>query len=164
VPRQLAIALSPVSPALLALALGSTAATAGAQAGAQVPSAGEARALEVTDRAELHLSRASGNTLTEEGKAGGTLSGNAIVKLTLDVERRTATSRFTLYLRGGSLKGEARGKASRGLGGWESFGGMMSFAGGSGRYAHATGSGNMYGAINRGSDRLKVQVIGQLRL
>lgn len=121
-----------------------------------------ARVISVSDRAELHVVSASGNTLVEEGKASGTLPGSARVRLTLEVERRTAKSRFTLHLRGGSLTGEGRGKATTGKGGWESFGGTMSFNGGSGRYAHASGSGSMYGAINRSSERLQVQVIGRL--
>jgi hypothetical protein len=123
-----------------------------------------ARLISVNDRAELHLLSAVGNTLVEEGRASGTFSGSARVRLTLDVETRTATSRFTLRLHGGSLTGQGRGKAHTGTGGWESFGGTMWFEGGTGRYAHASGSGNLYGAINRDSDRLQVQMIGRMRV
>jgi hypothetical protein len=126
----------------------------------------EASTVSVSDRAELHLVSASGNTLIEEGRTTGTLLGAARVSLTLELERGSAKSEFTLYVRGGSLRGEAHGKASSGGGGWESFGGTMSFAGGSGRYAHAAGSGKLYGAIDRASedDRLQVQVIARLIL
>jgi hypothetical protein len=86
------------------------------------------------------------------------------VRLTLDVERRTASSRFSLQLRNGSLNGQGRASAHMGTGGWESFGGTMWFERGTGAYSDASGSGNLYGAINRESDRLIVQMIGHLRL
>jgi hypothetical protein len=111
----------------------------------------------------LHRVHVIGNTLIEEGKAKGTLKGRVKIRLTLEVERRSATSRLTMYLRGGDLLGHASGRATTGKEGWESFGGEMWIDHGTGRYAHASGSGQMYGALNRNSDVLIVQVTGRAR-
>jgi hypothetical protein len=83
--------------------------------------------------------------------------------LNINVEAETATSGFTLYPRGGSVTGHAAGKATSGQGGWESFSGTYRLDRGTGRYAHASGSGNMYGALYRRNDRLIVQTIGHMR-
>jgi hypothetical protein len=119
--------------------------------------------ISVRDNSELHLVRAIGNTLIEEGRATGTLPGSARIRLNIDVESGTATSRFTIYTHGGSLSGSARGEAHPGRGGWESFSGTTRLEHGTGRYAHASGTGKMYGALYRRNDRLIVQTIGRLR-
>lgn len=118
-----------------------------------------ARSISIDDKATLHRVKAIGNTLIEEGDAEGTLKGH--VKISLDLEEAgSATSHFTLYLSGGDLLGHASGKATTPKGGWESFGGKMSIDHGTGRYAHASGSGKMYGALNRHTYVLDVQVAG----
>ena len=118
--------------------------------------------LSVHDSSELHLVKAVGNTLIEEGKATGTLPGTVSTRLDINVEEGTATSSFTFHLRGGSLTGHASGSASPGRGGWESFSGTMLLTSGTGRFAHASGRGKMYGALYRRNDRLKVQTLGTL--
>jgi hypothetical protein len=104
-----------------------------------------------------------GNTLIEEGNAEGTLKGRVKIDLDLEVERDSATSQFAIYLPGGDLLGHANGKATIGKEGWESFGGEMQIDHGTGRYAHASGSGKMYGALSRRTYILIVQVIGTAR-
>jgi hypothetical protein len=118
--------------------------------------------ISVHDSSELHLVHAVGNTLIEEGRARGTLPGTVRIRLNIDVERGTASSRFTIYTRGGSLSGYAQGEAHPGRGGWESFSGTTRLEHGTGRYAHASGTGKMYGALYRRNDRLIVQTIGRL--
>jgi hypothetical protein len=132
-------------------------------ASARVSTASAARVTPVSDHARLHGVGAYGNTLIEEGRVEGTLQGRVKVRLNIEVENRTATSRFTFYLRGGNLVGHASGKATTGEEGWESFGGEMWLDHGTGRYAHASGSGRMYGALNRNTDVLIVQVVGRAR-
>jgi hypothetical protein len=126
------------------------------------PAASAARVISAGDSSELHLIKAVGETSTEEGKVTGTLPGSALARLHIDAAAGNATSSFTFHLRSGAVSGHASGRATTGQGGWESFSGRMVLNHGTGRYAHASGSGTMYGALNRRNDRLKVQVVGQL--
>ena len=126
-------------------------------------SARAARVISVNDKAELHLVHAFGETLVEEGKATGTLAGTAKIRLQIDAARASAKASFTFYVQGGTLSGHSSGRANGGHGGWESFSGTMSLDHGTGRYAHASGSGHMYGAIYRRTDKLIVQESGRLR-
>jgi hypothetical protein len=130
---------------------------------ARTPSALRASLISVRDSSELHLVKAVGETLLEEGRVTGTLPGSVRTQVNINAAAGTATSHFTFYLRGGSLTGHASGVANHGQGGWESFAGTMWLSRGTGRYAHASGSGKMYGALYRRNDRLKVQAIGRLR-
>jgi hypothetical protein len=150
----------PIGVLLITAAGGAALASGAERAG---PMAHRARVVSVSDTAELHLVRAVGETLIEEGKAAGTLPGTVRTRINIDAAAGTARSGFTFYLRGGSLTGHASGTANPGRGGWESFSGTMRLDRGTGRYAHASGSGKMYGAIYRRNDRLKVQTIGRLR-
>jgi hypothetical protein len=137
-----------------------TPAPSAACATSKSPAARAARSTSINDKATLHRVKAIGNTLIEEGNAEGTLKGH--VKITLDLEEvGSATSHFTLYLSGGDLLGHANGKAATPKGGWESFGGKMWIDHGTGRYAHASGTGKMYGALNRHTYVLDVQVTGR---
>jgi hypothetical protein len=125
-------------------------------------SAMAARSTSINDKSTLHRVKTIGNTLIEEGNAEGTLKGR--VKLSLDLEEvRSATSHFVMYLQGGDLLGHATGKATIPKGYWESFGGNMWIDHGTGRYAHASGSGKMYGVLNRRTYVLIVQVTGRTR-
>ena len=126
------------------------------------PVARAGRVITVSDKSELHLVRAVGETLIEEGKATGTLAGKAKIRLNIDAAQGTATARFTLYTHGGTLSGHSSGSASGGHGGWESFSGTMRLDHGTGRYLHGSGTGRMYGAIYRRTDRLIVQYSGRL--
>lgn len=114
----------------------------------------------VKDTAHLQLLKASNNRLTESGKATGTLPGN--VEVTLAINGRTATSSFKIAAHGGSIWGHASGRLKLGRGGYESFGGSLSVEGGNGRFAHAHGSGGLYGTLNRANDAMTVQVDGDL--
>jgi hypothetical protein len=127
------------------------------------PQALRASVVSVRDSSELHLVKAVGETLLEEGRVTGTLPGAVRTRVRINAGAGTATSRFTFYLHGGSLTGHASGVANAGHGGWESFAGTMWLDRGTGRYAHASGSGKMYGALYRPNDRLRVQTIGRLR-
>lgn len=136
-----------------------TLAPSAALAASKSPGAHAARSTSISDKSTLHRVKAIGNTLIEEGNAVGTLKGR--VKISLDLEEvGSATSHFVMYLPGGNLLGHANGKATTPKGGWESFGGKMWIDHGTGRYAHASGSGKLYGALNRHTGVLVVQVTG----
>lgn len=130
---------------------------------ARTPGKSAAHSTPIKDKATLHLVHSIGNTLIEQGNAKGTLKGHVKIRLHLDVGGNTATSHFIMYLPGGHLLGHASGRATMGKHGWESFSGTMKLDHGTGRYTHASGSGKMYGALNRRTDALIVQVIGHAR-
>ena len=123
----------------------------------------EAGVISVRDRSEAHLVKAVGNVLTEEGKVTGTLPGTAKITINIHAGGGSATARVTLHVDGGSINSQGSGKAHEGSGGWESFGGTMRVDGGTGRYARASGSGHIYGALDRRNDKLVVQTVVQLR-
>jgi hypothetical protein len=144
---------------LLLCAIAATPTSGAAHATSKSLGAKAARSISINDKSTLHRVKTIGNTLIEEGDAEGTLKGR--VKISLDLEEvGSATSHFTLYLSGGDLLGHASGKATTPKGGWESFGGKMWIDHGTGRYAHASGSGKMYGALNRHTFVVTVQVTG----
>lgn len=146
--------------ALLALAVGSTAALESASAlEPGSPPASAARALRASDKANLHYVSASGSLLYEEGHASGTLPGKMKVHLMLGSVLRGS---FTLYVRGGSIKGHGEG-VPHGSGVYESFAGWLVVTGGSGRYRHARGRARLYGTFNRNTYALVVQTRGTLK-
>lgn len=123
------------------------------------PVARAAGKLEVRDESHMHLVHESGSLLLEEGAATGTLPGS--VKVRFDVGA-TVTAYFTIYAHGGgSITGHGKGQLHS-TGAYATFGGTLWVTGGSGRFAHAHGTGGLYGAINRHTDALTVQTIGTL--
>jgi len=117
-----------------------------------------AHALRATDTAHLHYVSASGSLLYEEGGATGTLPGSMRVNLNVGA---TLSGSFTIYTRGGSIKGH--GEATpHGSGVYESFAGSLTATGGSGRYAHAHGRASLYGTFNRDTYALTIQTTGTL--
>ena len=118
-----------------------------------------ARTLSINDTGHLYLLNASGAILSEAGPVSGTLPGST--KVRLDVGE-SVTASFTIDSRGG---GSITGHGSAVLhssGRYSSFGGTLSVNQGTGRYARAQGSGELYGVIDRRTDALTVQTIGTL--
>lgn len=150
-------------PALLAvgLSLSAMGSVLIKNAGARLSQARAMKVSTVRDHAQLHRTSAYGNTYVEEGRVQGTLTGRVRVRLNIDIGTRSAASRFAFLLSAGNVLGHASGKATTGKEGWESFAGEMWIDHGTGRYSHVHGSGKMYGALNRDSGVLVVQVIGR---
>ncbi len=123
-----------------------------------------ARLLVVNDAAHMTLTNPSSAsaTLVEEGKATGTLPGTVRARLTVGAD--SVTAGFTIYLSGGTISGHSTAHLNPGKGEYASFGGSLGVSHGSGHYAHASGSGELYGTINRNTDNATVQVIGNLHL
>jgi hypothetical protein len=120
-----------------------------------------AHALSVKDEGHLHnvSKETSGATLVEEGPVTGTIPGT--VKVDFDIGP-TVTASFTIYAKGGgSISGHGKGTLhSTSL--YSTFGGSLTVTRGTGRYAHAHGTGGLYGAIDRRTYALTVQTIGTL--
>lgn len=138
----------------LAVALGTT-----ASAQATGPMAKAAHRLSAKDEAKLHYVRASGSSLIDEGKASGTIPGTVRIDFTYTGSPNVG-AQFTIYGSSGSLRVHASGKLSSPTNPKPSFKGNLSIVGGSGRYAHAHGSGTLYGVFYRRSYGLVVQVQG----
>ncbi|HTA97910.1 MAG TPA: hypothetical protein VK730_09745 [Solirubrobacteraceae bacterium] len=117
-----------------------------------------ARALSVDDTGHLHLLKAFGSVLLEEGAAAGTLPGLAKVRLLVG---STVLASFTIQTKYGTIYGSGRA-ALHSSGRYASFGGSLSVSHGTGSYAHAHGSGKLYGVIDRRTSALTVQTVGTL--
>ncbi len=119
-----------------------------------------ARTLNVTDEAHLHLVNAAGEVLEEEGPATGALPGKVHVRFTVGT---SVTGTFVFYpRRGGSITGHGSARLHS-TGTYSSFGGTLTVSRGTGRYAHAHGSGGLYGTVNRrANDTLVIQTTGKL--
>jgi hypothetical protein len=107
----------------------------------------------------LHLTGTSGELIEEEGPATGALPGKVRVRFVVGT---AVTGSFTIYPRGGgSINGHGSARLHS-TGTYASFGGTLTVSRGSGRYAHARGSGGLYGTVNRHTDALVVQTTGRL--
>jgi hypothetical protein len=143
----------------VAACLLSVAAPAWASRGAAA--ARTARVLSVRDEGHLHYIHSSGNEIIDEGRATGTLPGTVRAYFTYDGEP-TVTAKFEIYGSGWSISGHGAGRLSNPNSTTPSFRGSLTLSGGSGRYAHAHGSGEMFGVYDRRSYGLTVQTIGSL--
>jgi hypothetical protein len=148
---------------LLGIAAGALVVAPGALAGTTDgthPSAYAARTLDVKDEGHLHLAgKPEGSLIVEEGSVSGTLPGT--VRVRFDVGA-TVTAQFTIYAHGGgSVSGRGSG-ALHSTSLYSTFGGKLSVTSGTGRFKHARGTGGLYGAIDRKTDALTVQTIGNL--
>lgn len=125
------------------------------------PGARAAHVVNVKDEGHLHSVRSAGAELVEEGPVSGTIPGKVHVSFIIGA---TVSAKFTIYAKGGgSISGHGGGSLhSTSL--YSTFGGSLTVTGGSGRYAHAHGSGRISGAINRKSSSypMTVQTEGKL--
>jgi hypothetical protein len=131
---------------------------AGVPGAGAVVSARAASSVRLSIVAHLHYVAAKGSYLLEEGTASGPLAGRvkAQIRVTADI-----SGSFTFYPRGGSLRGVGSGTL-RESGTYASFGGNLKILGGTGRYAHASGHGGLYGVYDRRTLGVTVQTTGSL--
>ena len=119
-----------------------------------------ARTVSLGESGRLHLTSKHGFTLNEQGVASGTIRGTIYVHLNL-ISTTRATAEVSIYLKGGSLTGEAVAGYRR-VGTSVSFSGSMSIVRGSGSYDHVHGSGLSFdGSIQESSsDAIAVHMSG----
>jgi hypothetical protein len=120
-----------------------------------------ARLLSVRDEGHLRFVRSSGSQIIDEGPIAGTLRGSTRVRFTYDGSPNVG-ARFQIWGSGWSLGGYASGRLSNPASTSPSFRGTLTLTSGSGRFAHAHGSGELFGVFNRRSYGLIVQAIGKL--
>jgi len=125
---------------------------------AQAAVAQEARSIAVSDVGHLHRIRSGGETITEEGKASGTIPGRVLVRLVVGPEVEVT---FTIFTPAGTINGKGSG-VPKGRSEEPSFGGNMTLTSGSGRYRHVRGHGRFYGTLNRSTYKMVVQTTGTL--
>lgn len=123
------------------------------------PVASAAHVLNVKDEGHLRSVRNSGSELMEEGSISGTIPGKLKVSFNIGA---TVTAKFTIYANGGGSISGHGGGALHSTGVYATFGGSLTVTGGSGRYAHAHGTGTLSGAINRKTYALTIQAVGKL--
>jgi hypothetical protein len=113
-----------------------------------------ARTETLTMTAHLHYVRAKGSHLLEEGFASGSLAGpvKAQVRITANI-----SGDFTFHPRGGSISGQGVATLHE-SGTYVSFGGTVKVTGGTGRYAHASGGGGLYGVYKRNTSKLELTI------
>jgi hypothetical protein len=157
-PRRLVTAARATRTAVLSVcvALGSASATASG-----LPSATAARTMSVKDEGRLRLIKSSGSKLIDEGPATGTIPGTAKIVFVYD-GNPTVSAQVTIYGHGGSIEGHGKGRLSSPSSRSPSFKGTLTITGGSGRYARARGSGQMFGVFYRRSYAITVQTQGTL--
>jgi hypothetical protein len=134
---------------------------AGANGKSRPITARTASMLNVRDEGHLRFVHASGSAILDEGAVSGTLPGSVRVRFVYDGEP-DVSAQFTITAHGGSISARGTGVLSSPTSPTPSFRGRLSVTGGSGRYAHIHGSGELYGVYNRRSYGLTVQAIAKL--
>src|SRR5271168_4437959 len=125
-----------------------------------VSAAHAASLLNVRDEGHLHFVHASGSTILDEGSVSGTFPGSVRVRFLYDGEPEVS-AQFTISGHGGSISARGSGRLSSPTSASPSFRGRMTVTGGSGRYAHVHGSGELFGVYYRRSYALTVQAVGK---
>ncbi len=134
---------------------------AGAGDAARPVAAHTASVLNVRDEGRLRFVHASGSTILDEGPVSGTFPGSARVRFLYDGEPHVS-AQFTISAHGGSISARGTGTLSSLTSPSPSFRGRMTVTGGTGRYAHIRGGGELFGVYYRRSYALTVQAIGKL--
>jgi hypothetical protein len=148
-----------------ALAAATVPAALGICSAAPAPAWGDrawvARSLGVRDEGRLRYRSAASTSILDEGRLSGTIPGKGRVDFIYNGSPNV-TARFTIYADGGSIYGQARCRLHNPTSATPSFKGALQITGGSGRYADAHGSGQLYGVFYRRGYGLSVQAIGGL--
>ncbi|HTC58556.1 MAG TPA: hypothetical protein VK691_00375 [Solirubrobacteraceae bacterium] len=115
----------------------------------------------VRDEGSLHFLSDEATLIVDEGSLSGTLPGSGRVYFTYNGSPNV-TARFTIHAAGGNVYGAAKCRLNNPNNPTPSFRGALTIVGGSGRYAHARGSGELFGVFHRRGYGLVVQAIGKL--
>lgn len=127
-------------------------------------SAVAARILNVRDEGKLRFITSEGSEIIDEGETKGTLPGTVKVYFFYD-GNPNVSARFTIKGASGSISGKAKGTLNDPNSREPSFRGKFLITGGTRRYAHIHGAGELFGVfIRRGENKygLTVQTIGKL--
>jgi hypothetical protein len=125
------------------------------------PVARAAREVDLQETGYLHAVGEPGSTVVERGHAIGTYDCSIAINLTI-VSANHVTATFTVKPKGGSVTGRGSAQfAQQGADGY--FGGAIAITGGTGSYAHASGTSiGISGVVNRETFALTVHVHGKI--
>lgn len=126
-----------------------------------VPSPRAARILDLRDEGHLRFIRSLGSLLVDEGHVAGSFPGPVKVRFVHNDEPNVTTF-LTISSSGGSITAKGEGKLSSPTSLNPSFKGRMRVLGGTQRYAHIHGAGELFGVFDRRSNALTVQARGKL--
>jgi hypothetical protein len=127
------------------------------------PLARAAREVNLQETGHLHAVGEPGTTVIERGSAIGTFDCSITVHLTI-VSANKVTAIFTVRPKGGSVTGRGSAQfAQKGADGY--FGSTIAITGGTGTYAHASGTNiGISGVISRETFALTVHVHGMVHV
>jgi hypothetical protein len=120
-----------------------------------------ARLTSVHDEGSLHFLSDEATLIVDEGPLSGTLPGSGRVYFTYNGSPKVS-ARFAIHTNGGTVYGRANCLLHNPNSPTPSFRGALVIVGGSGRYVHARGSGELFGVFHRRGYGLVVQAIGKL--
>ena len=115
----------------------------------------------VRDEGSLHFTSDEATQIVDEGRLSGTLPGSGRVYFTYNGSPSVSAS-FTIHTAAGNVYGTAKCRLNNPNSPTPSFRGALEIVGGSGRYVHARGSGELFGVFHRRGYGLIVQAIGKL--
>jgi hypothetical protein len=147
----------PAALAILAIASAGLISTTDSSA-AKHTSAHAARTLNGTATAHLHLVKADGSQLDEEGPVTGALPGSMRAVLTTG---EVFAGSFTIHTHGGTIDGHGTA-TTHGSGRYQSFSGSIAVTGGNGRYSHAHGRTGLSGTFDRRTYAMVIQTTGRI--
>lgn len=128
---------------------------------AQAPFARAASTAHVRDEGHLRFHSVAASSIVDEGPVSGTIPGKGRVDFLYDGSPKV-TARFSILASNGTIYGEAHCQLKDPTSLTPSFQGRLTITGGSGRYAHAKGSGNLYGVFHRRGYAIGMQAVGEL--
>ncbi|HVR04803.1 MAG TPA: hypothetical protein VMS02_02100 [Solirubrobacteraceae bacterium] len=145
-----------------AMAVAASGARAVATVGATQTKARDARVVSVREEGSLGYVSSEASSILDEGSLRGTLPGRGRVVFIYSGSPNVS-ARFTIRTAAGTISGSARCHLHNPTSLTPSFRGALAISGGSGRYAHARGEGELFGVFHRRGYGLVVQAIGRLR-
>jgi hypothetical protein len=129
--------------------------------GLQPALAAAAHTTSVRDEGSLHFLSDEATLIVDEGGLSGTLPGSGRVYFTYNGSPNV-TARFTIHSAAGDVYGTAKCRLNNPNSPTPSFRGALEIVGGSRRYVHARGNGELFGVFHRRGYGLVVQAIGKL--
>jgi hypothetical protein len=139
--------------------------TGQARAASRTPVATSAKSITIDEMADMSLVGHPGHVLNERGTVSGTYRGTIEARL-VTVTNTYGEATVTAYMDGGALKAKAdtHGRVEKNEGATGHFYGTSTITGGTGMWAHASGTLAFSGTINRQNLHATVQMHGTLQL